>query len=364
MISALQKNFRRIKTVFSREIRYFTLRPREVNIELTHLCNLKCKMCGVWTKDKGRRAEELTPTEYLSLFTQLREMGITLVTLAGGEPFIRRDLFDIIGAAKSRHLACNIFTNGTLIDSESIKKIFEYDLDKVIVSLDGMHSTHDTIRGREGSFDKAARFLSNLINEKRDRRSAKPELDVHMTIMGDNVQDIQDLNAFCQKIGANFSFQICSVSQSLAPEHTSLSKNIMGSTRYLSRNDKPIISDEDTLILRRTLDTLPSNFYTKLIRSFDNDDLKTGRIPVRKCYITRNFMMIDPYGNVFPCTNLDNHFTGNIKNESLINIWHGNKYDTLRKNLSQNLLPLCKSCCHLVDNLTLLQLAKIILTGK
>jgi len=72
-------------------------------------------------------------------------------------------------------------------------------------------------------------------------------------------------------------------------------------------------------------------------------------------------LMIDPYGNVFPCTNLDSYIVGNIRSERLSKIWRGKKYETLRKKLSQHLFPLCANCCHCADNLSLMQLIKIIL---
>lgn len=361
MTPDIPRNLRRVKTVLKREVSYYSLKPREVNIEVTHRCNLKCKMCGVWKKAPEHRSEELRPDEFLNVFSQLRSIGVRLITLAGGEPFIRRDLFDIISAAKSQHLTCNIFTNGTLIDSSSIEKILEYAVDKIIVSLDGMPAVHDTIRRSENSFNKASQFLSELIKKKKEKRSTKPELDVHMTIMRDNVQDIGKVNEFCQRIGVNFSFQLCSIALSPYQEDPLMCVDAITSSRYLSQDKALLLCDEDINILRSAMNNLPSNFYTKLINSFNDNDLKTGRMPLKRCYVTRNFMMIDPYGNVFPCTSLDGSIMGNIRNESVINIWQGKSYRNLRKTLDKNLLPVCHNCCHLADNLSVGQLVKIAL---
>jgi radical SAM protein with 4Fe4S-binding SPASM domain len=84
-------------------------------------------------------------------------------------------------------------------------------------------------------------------------------------------------------------------------------------------------------------------------------------MPVRKCYITRNFMMIDPYGNVYPCTNLDGYIVGSVRSQPLSAIWSGKPYALLRKELSRRLLSVCAHCCHCADNLTPAQLVRVVM---
>jgi len=73
--------------------------------------------------------------------------------------------------------------------------------------------------------------------------------------------------------------------------------------------------------------------------------------------------MIDPYGNIFPCTNLDSYIVGNIRELSLSDIWQAKRYTDLRKRLSEDLPPVCAYCCHCADNLSVMQLIKIVLKG-
>lgn len=361
MTNAIKKNLRRTKTVFQKEISFYSLQPREVNLELTHRCNLRCKMCGVWTKGVDPKLKELTPEEYLDLFGQMKDMGVSLVTLAGGEPFIRKDFFEIVKAAKSQGLICNVFTNGTLIRDTDIEKIFRNRIDKIIVSIDGIGPVHDSIRGVPASFDKAIRALSDIVEKRRSLGAKKPEIDIHMTILRENIGHIFRLSTLCQKLGVNFSFQPYSESYEQAVEQTSLGGEAIGSRRYLPHNKTLRFSEKDIHQIREELVLLPVTFYTKLLSSFNDEDFKYGRMPIKKCYITRNFMMIDPYGNVFPCTNLDSYIVGNIRNERLSNIWRGERYETLRRKLSRHLFPVCVNCCHCADNLSLMQLIKIIL---
>lgn len=361
MRDTITKNIRRFRTVFQREISYYSLQPREVNIELTHRCNLRCKMCGVWTKGVDQRLRELTAQEYLDIFSQMKDLGVKMVTLAGGEPFLRKDLFDIVKAAKSHGLKCYVFTNGSLIKNHAVEKIFSHQIDKIIFSIDGMGSVHDSIRGVPGTFDKATEALSAIVAERKARGTNKPEIDVHLTLLKENIGDLFVLNAFCQKLGVNFSFQPYSESNEQAVDQTFLNGGSIGSVRYLPHNETLRFSDENVAQIKEELSQLPSSFYTKLLSSFSAVDFKQGLMSVKKCYITRNFMMVDPYGNVYPCTNLDSYIVGNIRQKRLSAIWKGKKYEALRQKLSDKLFPVCAYCCHCADNLNIFQLINIVL---
>jgi radical SAM protein with 4Fe4S-binding SPASM domain len=364
MITALKKDMRRVKTVARREISYFSLQPREMNIELTHRCNLRCKMCGVWGKGVDTYTPELSCEEYDNLFSQIRRLGVKLVTLTGGEAFIRKDVFDIIDAAKRMNLKCNVFTNGTLIDNGFIEGIFQSGIDKIIVSIDGIGEVHDAIRGVPGSFAKSVEAIKKLVQYRQLHNVPKPEIDIHTTLMNQNVHQIEELNLLSHEIGINFSFQPYSESSESDIGQTALGNTNIGSLRYLRNNKSLRFSADSLAAMRGGIARLPVTFYTKMLSSIRDEELMRGQMPVKKCYITRNFMMIDPYGNVFPCTNLDCYIVGNIRENELSDIWHGKKYDTLRKHLAKKLLPICLNCCHCADNLSLYQLILIMAKRK
>jgi radical SAM protein with 4Fe4S-binding SPASM domain len=361
MIATLQKNMRRLRTVVRRELSYLWPRPIEINLELTHRCNLRCRMCGVWGKKNDRRLPELTLDEYTDLFGQMKSLGVHLVTLAGGEPFIRNDLFDITKAAKAQGLNCNIFSNGTLIDRLKINRLFESHLDKIIISIDGVGPVHDAIRGIPGGFDSSMEALACMVAERRLRKAKRPEIDIHMTLLKENVSSLSQLQAACDTLGINFSFQPYSETTEAAVGQTRLNGASIGSVRYLPHQESLRFTDEQVKQIQGEISRLPSSFYTKLLLSLSNEQLKQGLMPIRKCYITRNFMMIDPYGRVYPCTNLDGYVVGSVRDQTLASIWKGEKYEVLRKKLAQHLLPICAHCCHCADNLTLGQLVNIIM---
>lgn len=137
--------------------------PLRVFWEITNECNLRCLHCCV---DSGLPLMgELNTEEAYDVVEQLVKMKIFELTFGGGEPLVRKDIFDIAEYARDRGIKVSLMTNGMISDDETIKKIKKI-FNIVQISLDGSTSkTHDTIRGVHGSFTEAismARKLTQL----------------------------------------------------------------------------------------------------------------------------------------------------------------------------------------------------------
>jgi heme d1 biosynthesis radical SAM protein NirJ len=85
----------------------------------------------------------------------LKAFGVPVLILSGGEPLLRRDLFDVAARAKSLDLYVGLSTNGTLIDERMAKRIAATGFDYVGISLDGTEPTHDRFRRKEGAYQAA-----------------------------------------------------------------------------------------------------------------------------------------------------------------------------------------------------------------
>ena len=95
--------------------------PLHVEWEITNACNLRCRHCYASAGDKA--SGELTTKEALDLVAELDSTGAADVTLSGGEPFLRKDLWQILRALNSRGIPFIIYTNGTLLDHRRVKKL-------------------------------------------------------------------------------------------------------------------------------------------------------------------------------------------------------------------------------------------------
>lgn len=149
--------------------------------EITLKCNLACQHCGSRAGEK--RQKELTTEESFSLIEQMATLGIKEVSLIGGEAFLRPDWLLIAAQIKSKGMKVSMTTGGFGISLGTAKRMKESGIDTVSVSIDGLETTHDDIRGKLGSWRacfKTVRFLKSAgitvgVNTQINRKSA-PEL--------------------------------------------------------------------------------------------------------------------------------------------------------------------------------------------
>lgn len=163
--------------------------PRKMDIELTARCNLRCRYCYFF----GNEAvvyQDLPTGDWLAFFDELGECGVMDVTLAGGEPFIREDLRELLDGVIENRMRFALLSNGALIDDSIADFIARSGrCNYVQVSLDGSRpETHDAARGR-GSWESAVRGLRTL--QRHGLKAA-----VRVTIHRHNVDDLEATAAF------------------------------------------------------------------------------------------------------------------------------------------------------------------------
>ncbi len=121
--------------------------PLNINFEITHRCNLRCRYC-----DRNRpRPAELPTAKIIEIIDRFNKMGTRGISLDGGEPLTHPDFAVIADEVAARGMVLRINSNLTLLPDTpgAIAKV-----DKIKVSLDGDEAHHDKMRGR-GSFKKA-----------------------------------------------------------------------------------------------------------------------------------------------------------------------------------------------------------------
>jgi len=158
--------------------------PRGVDIEITSRCNLRCRYC-YYFGNPAVEYRDLPTTEWLRFFDELGRCAVMDVTLQGGEPFIRKDLPQLIEGIISNHMRFSILSNGTLIDDAIASFLADTNrCDSVQVSVDGSGpAIHDACRGK-GSFEGAIKGIRTL------QRHEVP-VAVRVTIHRHNVHDLE-----------------------------------------------------------------------------------------------------------------------------------------------------------------------------
>lgn len=125
---------------------------------LIRRCNLTCKHCYSISADIDFPGE-LNTDQVFNVMDDLRQFGVPVLILSGGEPLLRPDIFDISRYAKSKGFYVGLSSNGTLIDETNIQAIADIGYDYVGVSLDGIRDTHDRFRQKKGAFDASLKGI-------------------------------------------------------------------------------------------------------------------------------------------------------------------------------------------------------------
>jgi len=138
---------------------------RSIAFELTPRCNQRCLYCyNAWREEGAAEGTELSAGQVCALVDKvLAEAALGHVTLTGGEPFLRADLFEIIGHINGRGLPVAIISNGRLVDERVAAALAERDVAYVQVTLLGPDAaTHDALCGA-GSFEGVTRAVERLV---------------------------------------------------------------------------------------------------------------------------------------------------------------------------------------------------------
>jgi MoaA/NifB/PqqE/SkfB family radical SAM enzyme len=178
------------------------IQPLSAHIKLTENCQAKCISCDYW---KTRWADVITTERAVELLNEIYECGIHALRLTGGEPLLRKDLFEILDKANaSRFKRIIIQTNGLAL-KKLHKEVNASPITDVAVSIDGLQQTNDIIRGIKGYFDLGMEGLA-LLKGKR--------LAISVTLNKMSAGELDELAQRAASVGAHLEFNILSTSLS------------------------------------------------------------------------------------------------------------------------------------------------------
>jgi len=138
-------------------------RPRPIVVwNCTRQCNLRCIHCYASAGSRKSRTE-MDTTAGKAFIRDIADFGVPVLLFSGGEPLMRKDLFELANFAREQGLRLAISTNGTLISEATARKISEGGFAEVGISLDGTGSINDHFRGKKGAYAAALNGIRNCI---------------------------------------------------------------------------------------------------------------------------------------------------------------------------------------------------------
>ena len=279
--------------------------------EITHNCNYGCSYC-IFSCDKRRVDGELTTEECFHVIDELVKNGFKHLKITGGEPFIRKDLVEILKYA-SKKLIVDVSTNASLINDEIVNELNKINLKMIHVSLDGNKEEHEAVRGKL-TYERTINGLKALKNSKNKVR-------IGSVIHAKNENNLENLIKDSINIGSDEI--IFSIMEPVDGQSKSLVKTI---------------SNEELI---KTIDDIKEKYQSNIIVNYN-----FGKQPtfVKKCPAGDKFLYINNMGFVSPCPWV---YEKNKNCISKISLRDNNLKDVLNdKNISLFLNAKSKGVCY------------------
>jgi len=275
---------------------------------LTENCNLSCTHCY-----QGERGiEELTLSELKAVVQEVSDMlsdwtGIHGVefspsfNVTGGEPFLRRDLFEVLGELKKHYFGIHLLTNGTMVSGARARRLADLGVDGVQVSIEGPEEVHDAIRGA-GSFIASTAGIERLI-------------DAGLSVT---------LNVTVSRLNAGYLKKVIAFGSHLGVKKIGFSRLVpYGKGRALLahalRPDEVRALYESILSLEiQGLEIVTGDPLACGMNGANMND--AGDTAISGCAAGVSGLTIMPNGNVTPCRRLPLSI-GNVRKDSLRELW-------------------------------------------
>jgi SynChlorMet cassette radical SAM/SPASM protein ScmE len=316
--------------------------PRSLELAITNRCNQSCRYCYHFgsADDVGR---DLPTAEWLQFFGELKECAVLDVCLAGGEPFLRDDLRELVAGIVASRMRFSFLSNGTLITDEMAAFLRGTGrCNSVQVSIDGeAPEVHDAARGR-GSFERAVAGLKAL---QRNGISA----NVRVTIHKHNVHHLDEIARLL-------------LEEYALPAFGTNAASYLGLCR-LNANDLQLNAAERSLAMETLLELdrkypgriqatagplAEARMWLEMERARKtNQPAPVGQGCLASCGGVFNKMAVRADGVMVPCGQLPHIELGRINRDSLREVWQ--HHPELQRLRDRQAIPLtefeyCRDC--------------------
>lgn len=295
--------------------------PKWIAWEITRRCNLRCVHCRSSSSLEVKAHPDFSIGEAFRIIDDIAGYTKPVIVLSGGEPLLRKDVFQIARYGTDKGLRMCIATNGTLVNDEICEKIRDSGIKIASLSLDGSEETvHDNFRGQKGAF-------AGAINAARLFRKHGIEFIVNSSFTKRNQEEIPKVYKLAKEIGATAWYLFMIVP-------TGRGEEIMN--ELISKEDYEKIlewhyqmeKDEKDLLVRPTC--APHYYRIVLQKSreegsrFERRTLKFSTGGSKGCIAGQLIALIDVDENVLPCSYFPKP-AGNLREQSFRDIWENSE---------------------------------------
>jgi MoaA/NifB/PqqE/SkfB family radical SAM enzyme len=288
--------------------------PSFIAIEPVNLCNLKCPECPVGNGTLTRQARFIESDLHHKLVDEIGRYLWTILYYFQGEPFLNKDLFEMIRYAKKKNIFTITSTNGHFLSENNCSELIKSGLDKIIISMDGIGSEVYNVYRKNGNYQKVINGIETLVSARLKFKSKTPRIVLQFLVLKSNQHQLDDV----KKLG----------------DFLKVDKVVFKTAQlYDFQNGHPLIPD------------IPR--YSRYMRD------KSGHYRIKsdlknRCWRMWTNPVLTSSGEIAVCCFDKNaEFSpGSFQNQSFRQIWHSPEYLGFRNILFQNRksIEMCNNC--------------------
>jgi MoaA/NifB/PqqE/SkfB family radical SAM enzyme len=315
-----------MKNFVSNKLRGTTL-PFFGSIEVTRRCNSRCSFCPIGNEKNEIKKGEVGTAEMKRIFDQFNELNIIAVSFLGGEPFLRKDVFELASYASSNGIISQVSTNGLLLEStvEEATKAF----DVIVVSLDTLNpELYYKIRGVD-AYEKVVRGIKKAVAVSKKNQC---NILLNTVVCAKNIKDIPEVVKYSKELGVQ------GIMIDFATFHDYWSSTVNEDSRYDPkemdwRNDREGVKKlvEDLIKMKKEYSIITSTSYLK---TFITEDFNYTCYPYLFCCVRKE-------GDVaIPCWDSKiTKYYDILEEHTLKELWFSDQVKELRENVKD-----CNDC--------------------
>jgi radical SAM protein with 4Fe4S-binding SPASM domain len=288
--------------------------PVSVSIEPTTSCNLRCPECPSGLRAFSRPTGMLEPVFYRKTIDALAPDLLYLILYFQGEPYLNKNLFDIIAYAASKKIYTATSTNAHYLNDEHARKTIESGLDRLIISIDG--TTQDTYEQYRigGKLNNVLTGAANMVKWKKALNSSTPYLVFQFLVVKPNEHQVEEVERMAAAIGI----------------------------------DEVVFKTAQLYDYAHGNELMPDNEKFSRYKKLKNGTFAIKNPLLNHCWKLWHSCVITWDGKVVPCC-FDKdatHRLGDLQENAFSTVWQGDAYNSFRQAVlnARSSIDICTNC--------------------
>ena len=325
-------------------------KPNIIHVMINNACNLRCQYCDIW---KNNGEGDLPTDVWMRTFDELLSWTKhPKLNISGGEPFLRKDIYDILRFCVKKGAVTGVVTNGWAITPKMAPRVAELGLSNVNISLDSLDpEVCDFMRGRPGHTERTVLTTTRILEEIR-RQGVNTKVYLKVVVSGANVHSLIPLVRFAEEHGVTgVTFQPL---EAVFSRHVDYGDQWFANTPLWPKDPEPL-ADVAAQLVELKKQGAPINNPISHIESWGSyfrdpisgvkgqiggDDLE-GEDPV-PCRVGHSHLYINANGTFKLCWSFDN--IGSIVTDSIPEKWKSDFAEQQRDEIAGCTEPCTKTC--------------------